>query len=112
MEEYLNGQSDEQFQMPADIVTEDVCPYGQYTAGYMEYFIDGTQPDSCGSATTSYPTFTPAPTGAPTPTNQPNQPTATPAPQPTATPIQQLPPTPTSNLLPTTPNVPTVQINH
>jgi 1A family penicillin-binding protein len=92
MEHYLIDTPNETFSMPSDIISEQVCPYGQYTAAYTEYFIDGTQPDSCGTTVTTYPTFTPAPTG-PTPTNQPG-PTNTPVPQPTATPTLQ--PTPTT----------------
>jgi 1A family penicillin-binding protein len=109
MEYYLNGKPIEQFTMPESIITEDVCPYGQYTAGYMEYFINGTQPDSCGSPTT-FPTFTPTPTGGPTPTNQPG-PTATPAPPPTATPLPQPTATPVQSLPTSSLPIPTVQIH-
>ncbi len=97
MEYYLASKPIEQFSMPSSILTEDVCPYGPYTRGYMEYFINGTQPDSCGQPTGA-PTATITPTSGPTPTNQPGttatpdpQPTATPLPQPTATPVQSLP---------------------
>jgi len=109
MEYYLADVPNETFPMPSDIVTEDVCPYGQYTPGYMEYFIDGTQPDSCDTPT-AYPTFTPAPT-VPTPTNKPG-PTNTPAPQPTNTPMPQPTDTPIQTLPTQTLPLPTVQINH
>lgn len=110
MEHYLIDDPNETFPMPSDIVTEDVCPYGAYTAGYMEYFIDGTQPDSCNSTITTYPTFTPAPTKtAPTPTNNPG-PTNTPAPQPTATPLPQPTDTPVQ-IPPTATPTPTVAIH-
>lgn len=113
MEHYLIDTPNETFPMPSDIVTEEVCPYGPYTAEYMEYFIDGTQPNSCNNTVTSYPTFTPTPTGPkiPTPTNQPG-PTNTPVPQPTATPLPQPTDTPVQNLPPTSSlPLPTVQVH-
>lgn len=98
MEYYLEGKPVEQFTQPSDIISEYVCPYGPYTREYQEYFMPGTQPDSCDQPT-PYPTFTPAPTQpkTPTPTNKPG-PTAVPATPvqqltATPTPIQQLPPT-------------------
>ncbi|HWY78730.1 MAG TPA: PBP1A family penicillin-binding protein [Candidatus Sulfotelmatobacter sp.] len=98
MEYYLMGNPVEQFQRPTFILSETICPgaAGGYLHTYNEYFIAGTQIDSCGQPTT-FPTFTPAPTG-PTPTTSPtstqNQPTSIPAPQITSTPV----PTPTSGI--------------
>lgn len=101
MEYYLEGKPIEQFQHPTFIVSETICPGSAagYLHTYTEYFIAGTQTDSCGQPT-SFPTFTPAPTQQPTPTNKLNQPTTTPAPPPTNTPISQQP-TPTRGIIPT-----------
>jgi len=110
MEHYLIDTPNETFPMPSDIITEEVCPYGQYTRQYMEYFIDGTQPNSCGITVTSYPTFAPAPTSGPTPTNQPG-PTATPVPQPTITPLPQPTATPVQTLPTSSLPLPTVQVH-
>ncbi|MGH7204077.1 MAG: transglycosylase domain-containing protein, partial [Candidatus Levyibacteriota bacterium] len=104
MEYQLMGTPVEHFDIPSFIVSETVCPTNTYRS-YTEYFIDGTQPDSCGQPTT-YPTFTPEPTNnAGTPTTQP---TVTP------TSVQQLPTTtpfaaPTTAATPTS-IVPTVKI--
>lgn len=109
MEYYLMGTPIEQFPRPTFVVSETICPgsAGGYLHTYTEYFIAGTQTESCGQPTT-FPTFTPTPTGkvtpTPGPTSKPNQPTNTPAPQPTDTPAVQLP-TPTTGI-----NVPTVPI--
>jgi 1A family penicillin-binding protein len=106
MEEYLIGKPIEQFNRPTFVVSETVCPgtASGYLRYYTEYFIAGTQTDSCGQPT-SVPTLTPTstPVKASTPTNKPNQsnqPTSTPAPTPTTAVIQ---PTtaPTIKLLPT-----------
>ena len=106
MEEYTLGKPIEEFPRPTFVVSEPVCPgtASGYERYYTEYFISGTQTDSCGQPTT-YPTFTPAPThsATPTPTNKPG-PTNTPAPQPTNTPAVQQP-TPTSGI-----NIPTISI--
>jgi len=113
MEYYLEGTPIEQFPEPTFIVSETICPgtAGGYKGGlYTEYFIAGTQTDSCGQPTI-FPTFTPAPTHStgPTATPQPG-PTATPMPQPTATPIPQSTPTPTAALIAPTVALPTPKI--
>ena len=103
MEYQLMGTEVEPFDKPTFIISETVCPQGNYRS-YTEYFIAGTQENSCGQPTTA-PTFTPGPTSAATPT-QAAQPTA--IPQTTNTPI----PTPTSAVTPTsTTAFPTVKIN-
>ncbi|HVA96056.1 MAG TPA: PBP1A family penicillin-binding protein [Candidatus Acidoferrales bacterium] len=115
MEYDLMGKPIEHFEVPTFIVSETVCPGAAagYIHTYTEYFIAGTQTNSCGQPTI-FPTFTPTPTPngptptpQPGPTNKPNQPTNTPAPQPTSTPAVL--PTPTSILLPTLP-IPTPTI--
>jgi 1A family penicillin-binding protein len=106
----LEGTPIEQFPRPSFVVSETVCPgtAGGYEHYFTEYFISGTQTNSCGQPTIA-PTNTPTPTGkvTPTPTPQPNQPTVTPAP--TATPALQPTPTSTIHLIPTI-SVPTPTI--
>ena len=108
MEYYLEGTPIEQFPRPTFVVSETVCPgvASGYLHTYIEYFIAGTQTDSCSQPTTA-PTPTPTPTGkiTPTPTNKPNQPTNTPSPQPTTTLAPTVKtPTPTAGL--STPTIP------
>lgn len=97
MEYYLAGKPVEQFTRPAFIVSETICPGaagGSKGGMYTEYFIAGTQPDSCAQPTI-FPTFTPAPTKnltptpTPAPTGKPIQSTPTPTPRPIATPTTQ-----------------------
>jgi 1A family penicillin-binding protein len=111
MQHELFGKTIEQFEKPTFIINQLICPYGGYT-GYMEYFIAGTQPDSCAKPTaTPQPTITamPTPTNTPAPTQQSMQPTqgqtiptdAFPSPRvesPTQTPMPALP---TALLVPT-----------
>jgi 1A family penicillin-binding protein len=91
MEYYLNEKPVQHFTMPTGIVSEYVCPgtAAGYERYYTEYFIDGTQTNSCAQPTlTATPTPTPTPGSGPTPTPHPG-PTATPAPGPTNTPAPQ-----------------------
>ena len=111
IEDYTIGTPIEQFTIPTFVVSETVCPgpASGYERYYTEYFISGTQTDSCGQPTAA-PTLTPTPTPTkgPTPTNKPG-PTNTPAPQPTNAPAV-LQPTPTTGIAIPTISVPTPTI--
>ncbi|HSW48011.1 MAG TPA: PBP1A family penicillin-binding protein [Candidatus Saccharimonadales bacterium] len=103
MDHFLLNTPLETFDKPTFVVMQPVCISG--FKNYTEYFIAGTQPESCELPT---PTFTPSPTISvtPTPTNKPDEPTPTPTPTnvPTSTPTQtlQITPSPTQSIpLPT-----------
>lgn len=117
MENYLAGTPVEQFEKPTFVVQETICLNGRRT-GVTEYFIAGTQPESCDTPTTR-PTSTPRPTDQPQPTQQPddnnddanedeNDDPTQPTPVPTSTPPSA--DGPTSAAGPTTGAIPTVQI--
>lgn len=104
MEQFLRELPYETFKKPPFVISEMVCPYKQLNldtkettqAGYMEFFLAGTQPQTpCAapSATTTVtgsptptPSQTPVPSQAPTPIE--SGPTPIPQDSPTPTPIQ------------------------
>lgn len=100
MEKQLIGTPIEEFEKPTFVVHESVCVNGRLT-GRKEFFIAGTQPESCGEPTTppsptSIMTATPQPTSQittipATPTNS-NEPVVLPSPTPTSIPLLSLPP--------------------
>lgn len=117
LEHELMGLPIEEFLKPTFVVEEIVCPYPG-RGGYKEYFIAGTQPDSCGGPTRDA-TATITPTKEPSPTpkdnnnddsnDDSNQPTDTPTPTEEVAPTTSVTSTPT----PTTAsggNVPTIQV--
>jgi 1A family penicillin-binding protein len=88
MENFLTGTAIEKFEKPAFVIEQTVCPPGK--TPYKEFFIAGTQPDSCEAPS---PTPTPVPSSSPTPTMTPSpsptpEPTPTPEPSPTPAPAQ------------------------
>jgi len=96
MDNFLSNTPLETFQQPLGVVNQTLCLNKQT---YTEYFIAGTQPQSCFQPT---PTISFMPSLSPTPTNKPSEPlTLSPTPivstSPTQTPIF----TPTSTLAPT-----------
>lgn len=103
MEHYLMGTPIEQFARPTFVVSELVCPYNSFR--YTEYFIAGTQTESCATPTaqpspTMQTTVTPAPTTTPPPGPTAVQPTTTPLPQVIPTTAPTALPAPTVKTLP------------
>lgn len=94
MEKQLMGTPVENFEKPTFVVSQPLCINGR-TSGKTEFYIAGTQPESCDYPTTEpsptiEATSTPSPTGETTPAEQPTpteilrQSTPIPLPSPTA----------------------------
>ena len=100
MYNFLLNTEFETFQKPTFVIAQTVCINPSLT--YIEYFIAGTQPESCDKPT---PTLgkspTPSQSPTPSPTNKPEEPTPTttnspteipsPTPEVTLTPTQSIP---------------------
>ncbi len=101
MNNFLLNTKLETFQKPTFVVSQPVCVTGARTI--TEYFIAGTQPQSCELPTPTL-SLTPSPsvTTTPTPTNKPEDPTPTPTPSPTP---EEEQPTPTQSI-----SLPTIQV--
>ncbi|HLL61134.1 MAG TPA: PBP1A family penicillin-binding protein [Candidatus Nitrosocosmicus sp.] len=116
MERYLAGTTIETFRKPTSVVEKMVCPYGlpkteenkdenneeqseeekkktTFIGNYPEFFLKGTEPDSC-VVPTAAPSPTPEGSGTPSPTETPvPTQTSTPTPQPTSIPQVTVQPT-------------------
>jgi 1A family penicillin-binding protein len=81
MNNFLQGTPIKNFEKPTFVVEQTVCIAGRV---YMEYFISGTQPESCGSLSPTR-ELSPSPQESPTPspTQEPEEPTPTEIPTPT-----------------------------